>query len=196
MAVACAMAGLLAMVAGSARGQESVLEQATRSGLAAYRQGNDAQAESWLRVALKEAEKLPAADPNLPKSLHNLAMVLSSEGKLTEAEQLIRRALALREASGKPSEEVAVSLNNLAILLYEQQRYVEAEVFLRKALLIDAGILPDDHKERAVSLENYAKVLRKLANYREAERVEALGGAYRPSAETAVAGDKGKKNRK
>jgi len=190
------MAALFVTMAGSARGQDSVLEQATRSGLAAYKQGNDAQAENWLRLALKEAEKLPADNPSLPKSLHNLAMVLSSEGKLNEAEQLIRRALALREASGKPSEEVAVSLNNLAILLYEQQRYVEAEQLLRKALLIDAGILPNDHKERAISLENYAKVLRKLDNYKEADRVESLGGAYRPLAETSVTGDTDRKKRK
>jgi tetratricopeptide (TPR) repeat protein len=186
----------VAVATGSVRGQESGLEQATRSGLAAYKQGNDAQAESWLRIALKEAEKLTPADPNLPKSLHNLAMVLSSEGKLAEAEQLIRRALALREAPGKPSEDIAVSLNNLAILLYEQQRYLEAGEVLRRALLIDAKILPDDHKERVVSLENYAKVLRKLNNYDEADRVESLGGAYRPPADDGSARKKTEKKQK
>jgi tetratricopeptide (TPR) repeat protein len=166
----------------SAAGQASTFAEATRAGFAAYRDGNDAQAEAWLRTALKEAESFPHEDSRLPKALHNLAMVLSSEGKLSEAEQLIRRALAIREqVSGKESEDVAVSLNNLAILLYEQHRYAEAEEALRGVLSIDARILPDDHKERRLSLENYAKVLRKLNNFQEAARVESMGTAYRPS---------------
>ncbi|HEY9870860.1 MAG TPA: tetratricopeptide repeat protein [Candidatus Obscuribacterales bacterium] len=174
----------LAVIVGSSlpgAGQESTFDQSTRAGFAAYRDGNDAQAEAWLRTALKEAESFPKEDSRLPKALHNLAMVLSSEGKLSEAEELIRRALAIREqVSGRESEDVAVSLNNLAILLYEQHRYAEAEEALRRVLSIDARILPDDHKERRLSLDNYAKVLRKLNKYQEANRVESTGTAYRP----------------
>lgn len=171
----------------SAAGQESTFDRATRAGFAAYRDGNDAQAEEWLRRALGEAESFPKDDSRLPKALHNLAMLLSSEGKLSEAEELIRRALAIREeVSGKESEEVAVSLNNLAILLYEQHRYAEAEDALRRVLSIDARILPNDHKERRLSLDNYARVLRKLNKYQEAARVESTGTAYRPPPKEAL----------
>src|SRR4029450_10707830 len=76
VAAAIAMLASAEVLTASVSGQESCLEQATRAGLAAYKQGDDARAESWFRLALKESEKLPAGDPNLPKALHNLAMVL------------------------------------------------------------------------------------------------------------------------
>lgn len=194
-AVRAAIVAAIAVFPPAVQGQDSPFDQATRAGLAAYRQGNDVQAESWLRLAVKEAEMFPKDDPRLPKTLHNLAMVLSSEGKLSEAEQLIRRALAIREqACGKESEDVAVSLNNLAILLYEQERYAEVEEALRRVLLIDTKVLPDNHKERLLSLENYVKALRKLNNYKEAERAESLGAAYRPAERETATRSKEKQN--
>jgi hypothetical protein len=56
---------------------------------------------------------------------------------------------------------VATSLSNLAALYRVQGRYTEAEPLYQGALAIQGKALGPDHPFVAISLENYAALLRK-----------------------------------
>ncbi len=144
------------------------------AGIAAFKRGNDQQAEAYLRSALQLAEKFAPNDPQLIKTLRNLAMVLSSEEKYEEAEQLQRREIELKEKAFGDTQDLASSLNNLGVLCYNQGKYKEGEIAYKRVIAIDEKILPRNHPERILSMENYAKLLRRMNRYKEAEKYDSL----------------------
>ncbi len=62
--------------------------------------------------------------PDVARSLNNLAMVYTDQGKYEEAEPLYQRSLAIEEkALGPEHPQVATSLNNLALIYQAQGKY-------------------------------------------------------------------------
>lgn len=143
-------------------------------GIAAFKRGREQEAETYLRSALQLAESFPQNDPRLIKTLRNLAMVLASEEKFAEAEQVQRREIELKEKTFGDSQDLASSLNNLGVLCFNQGKYKEGEVAYKRVISIDEKILPRNHPERILSMENYAKLLRRMNRYKEAEQYDSL----------------------
>ncbi len=160
--------------------QEATWETHMEAGAEAFQQGDHAEAERQLAVAVEHAEEFGADDPRLALSLNNLAVVYRSQGRYAEAEPLHERALAIREeALGPDHPDVATSLNNLAELYRGQGRYAEAEPLYGKALEIYEAVLGPDHTLVAATLANHAALLREMGRDAEADELDARAESIR-----------------
>ena len=72
-----------------------------------------------------------------------------------------------------------MGLNNLASLYSDQARYTVAEPLYRRALSIWEKSLGPRHPTLAQGLENYAALLREIAQIEDAEQMEARAKAIR-----------------
>ena len=170
----------LALWAVHACAQGGQWESDMAAGVAAYQQGNYAEAEKQWVAAVKEAEGFGPQDPRLATSINRLGDVHLHQRRYAEAEPLLKRALAIREkALGPKHPDVAMSLNNLALLYKAQGFYGEAEPLYQQALAILEKALGPEHPHLAIGLNNYAALLRKTGRSAEATRMEARAKAIR-----------------
>jgi tetratricopeptide (TPR) repeat protein len=108
-------------------------------GVQAFRKGDYAKAEGYLKAARDEAEKFGSEDPRFATTLTNLAELYYAQGKYGEAAPLYKRSLATREkALGPDHPDVAQSLENYAALLRKTGRDAEAEKLEARAKAIRA----------------------------------------------------------
>ncbi len=97
------------------------------AGIEAHQKGRYAEADQYLTVALKQAEKFGEQDARLATSLNHLASLYQDQGNYTQAEPLYKRALAIAEqASGSEYPDLATTLENYAELLRKTNRDAEA----------------------------------------------------------------------
>jgi len=90
-------------------------------------QGNTIEAEKFFRLAIAEAENLPASDPKLSLTLNNLANCLRQQGRYADAEPLYKRAITAKEKQvGMKHMDLAILLENYAKLLRLAGRPEEA----------------------------------------------------------------------
>jgi tetratricopeptide (TPR) repeat protein len=151
-------------------------------GTAAYKRGDDTQAEQLLSAAVQEARQFDPADMRLARSLHNLATVYSSENKWAQAEATLKEALAVKEkALGPNNAEVARTLNNLGVIYFSQYEYKQAEDCYKRVLAIDDKDLSATHPERITSLDNYALLMRRTGRDKEANELETKATGLRSS---------------
>jgi len=170
----------LTLALGPVHAESQSWESLDSAGLAAYQQGDYAEAEKHFAAALEAAEGYGEDDPRLGTSLNNLAGLYRAQGRYGEAEPLYQRSLAILEkALGPEHPDVAVSLNNLAELYRVQGRYGEAEPLYQRSLAIREKALGSEHPHVAASLENYAALLRAMARTTEAGEMEARAQAIR-----------------
>ena len=101
------------------------------------------------------------------------------QGQYAKALKLYTLGLEEAEKFGPTDPRLAASLNNLAGLYDTQGDYAKAEPLYKRSLAIDEKALGPDHPNVAISLENYAVLLR--ATKREAERRNSKN-APQPSA--------------
>lgn len=149
-------------------------------GTKAYEEGRHAEAERWLRAALKEAQGFASQKMNLVRSLENLAEHYRAEGRYAEAEPLYKHSLAILETvKGSEDPDVAGSLNNLAGFYAAQGRFTEAEPLYKRSLRIWQKILGQDHPFVATRMEKYAALLRRVNRETEAGEIEARVNAIR-----------------
>ncbi len=159
---------------------EPLWEQYNQNAMAAYKNGNDLEAERLFQLAAKEAQVFPPDDIRLPKTLGNLAAACINQGKLQQAEEALKLALAAKEkALGKSNPEIASTLNDIGVLCYQQHRYEESESCFRRVLEMDEKYLPVNHRERVITLENYAKLLAKINRPQESEKMYAQADRIR-----------------
>ena len=167
-----------------AAAQSTLWQSHMASGVAAYQQGNYAEADMQLEAGLKIAEGFGPQDGRLGTTLDNLGSLRRAQGKYAQAEPLYQRSLAILEkALGPEHPDVATSLNNVASIYQAQGRYAEAEPLYQRSLAIYEKALGPEHPELAQSLENYAALLRQTARADEAERMEARAKAIRAKSE-------------
>ena len=109
------------------------------AGIEAHQEGRYAEAEQYLTVALKQAEKFGEQDARLATSLNTLAELYRAQGKYAEAKPLYRRALSIfQKALGPEHPNVATSLENYGNLLRKMGRDEEAEKMEARAKAIRA----------------------------------------------------------
>lgn len=94
-----------------------------------------AQAEPFMRRALKLLESAPSADPRrVADALSSLATIYFRQDKAREAEPLLRRALTLRREHAVSNPELAQTLSDLAKVLRRLQLHQEAEAMYQESL--------------------------------------------------------------
>jgi len=146
-------------------------------------QGKNADAEKPFKEALAiwkevfEPERLELLAP-----LDELAQLYQDESKYAEAEPLFKQGIAVAEKhynNGEKSDLLPAWLDKLAGLYYTAGRYEKAEPLYKRALEIRKNVFGGDALGVAYSLDNYAKVLRKLNRVAEAEDLEARAKSIR-----------------
>ncbi len=99
------LAGLLCLLLWPAHtvAQQADRERYMRAGVAAYRQGNYAEAVKQTKAALSAAKAFGPDDPRLATTLNNLALFYDAQGRYAEAEPLYDRALRIYEKALGPA---------------------------------------------------------------------------------------------
>jgi len=132
--------------------------------------GRLGEAESMYRDALAMERKLQS--PRVADTLHNLAIALKSQRKMTEAETAFREALALhRKLLGDLHPFTANSLEGLGGVLSEQGKWAEAEPLLRECVAIRKKLYRSDDRSVTDALDNLIKVLLLERKNDEAEQL-------------------------
>lgn len=125
------------------------------------------------------------------EALTTLASAISSQGGYAKAEPLYRRALTIfLRTGGENDMRTATALTGLAIARAKQEDYAEAEVLIQRALRIEENVAGPDSLLRAITLIEYAKVLRHNGQKRNAMEMEkeahALFGRSRKASAKAT----------
>ena len=162
-----------------------------RIGACYYGNAHYKEAEWYWREALEIRRRLAKAnpaefEPDLAKSLHNLAILLYQTKRMEEAEWRYREALEIRRHLAKVNPvtfepDLAQSLNNLGLLFKLTNRTEEAELHFREALEIQWRLAKANHNTFE---PNLAKFLNNLANLlRITDRKEEAEQHYREALE-------------
>jgi serine/threonine protein kinase/Flp pilus assembly protein TadD len=132
-------------------------------GVTYLRLGRYDEAEPMLRSAVRLlAEHSGEDSPDLPEALSALGIVRQDRGDLVEAEALMRRSLAAarRHRTGaEAGQDETDILANLALVLQERNQWDEAERIMRDILAHDRKVLPPDHPNLALDLNNLGILL-------------------------------------
>src|SRR4030095_4016897 len=129
-----------------------------------------AEAERWLRTAVKEAEKFGPEDRRLGMTLSSLGAVVGYRGAYVEAEQRYQRSLAITEKAVGPGHvRVADGLTGLAQMFQMQGKVTEAQQLLERALAIREKVLGPEHPDVADGLNNLGALYKSQGNYEKAE---------------------------
>src|SRR6185369_17292211 len=149
----------------------TLLESCEAAGTTGEQLANALMFQAQMRRQLGErSEDLAQTHPSYGTSLHELASVLSRQGKYGEAEDLLRQALTLFEkALGRTHPSYGTTLHELASVLSRQGKYGEAEDLLRQALALFEESLGVAHPSYGASLHELAGVLSRQGKYGEAE---------------------------
>jgi len=101
-------------------------------------------------------------------------LLYEQQGNLKEAEAFYKRAVAWHQTHyGRSDPQLAKSLTFLGSLSLKQKKLEEAKSHLQQALAIQEKILGDVHPDLAITLEQYAKLLRMEHHEEEAQEVDA-----------------------
>ncbi|XP_066876300.1 kinesin light chain 3 isoform X2 [Kogia breviceps] len=104
------------------------------------------------------------------RTLHNLVLQYTGQGRYEVAAPLCRQALEdLERSSGHCHPDVATMLNILALVYRDQNKYKEATDLLQDALQIREQTLGREHPAVAATLNNLAVLYGKRGRYQEAE---------------------------
>ena len=178
------LAGLLALVLWHTdpQAQQETWERHFQAGLAAYQHGDLGEAFTQTKAALEAAKVFGPDDVRVATILIVLANVYHKQGNYAEAESLYKRSLAIREKAigpGLGQLVVAHSLSYLAEHYRAQGKYAEAEPLYQRSLTITENTLGPEDPNVAMSLEDYATLLRQTGRTDEAKRMEARARAIR-----------------
>jgi tetratricopeptide (TPR) repeat protein len=139
--------------------QQQTWESAMAAGQQAIQQGNYADAERLLLLAVRKAEEFGLEDRRVAVSLSQLAQVYAGQGKYVEAEPVYLQALKIYQAvHGEFHADVAATLNNLGVLHRMYGQYAQAEPLLTRALAIKEQLFGLSHPDVALSVVNLAQL--------------------------------------
>jgi tetratricopeptide (TPR) repeat protein len=138
-----------------------------------------AEAEPYFRRALAIREKLTGADrAALARSLENLGSLYAQQSRYGEAVEFESRAVRVfEETLGPQSPQLADGLQNLGRALTQMDRHDDARRTYERAIQIAEKGKPQ--QSLSPLLEEYAGVLRKSGNVKEAEAVSERAKSMR-----------------
>lgn len=106
-----------------------------KTGRAAYRKADYAEARKSFEAAWSAAAQLPDSDPRRYEILKNLSGVLSASGANEDAQNYIEQAIAWREnAAGRNDPSLADDLIELAAICERRKDYERAIAVLQRAV--------------------------------------------------------------
>jgi tetratricopeptide (TPR) repeat protein len=106
-----------------------------KTGHAAYRKADYAEARKSFEAALAAAGELPDNDPRRYEILKNLSGVLGASGSNEDAQKYIEQAVAWREnAVGKDDPTLADDLIELAVICERRKDFARAIAVLQRAV--------------------------------------------------------------
>jgi tetratricopeptide (TPR) repeat protein len=149
-----------------------------------FMEGRYAEAERlYQRAHTIWTAALGSEHPTIAYSLNDFAALNQKRGNLSEAESLYKKSLAIMERRQSDHRYVATSLNGLADLYADQGKYTEAESLFKRSLAILERILTPSHPDLLKTLDNYARLLRKMHRIDEAKQIEERATANRTKAQ-------------
>lgn len=144
-------------------------------------QKRHAEAQSlYERALVVMRQALGPKHPMVLSCQHELAIIYAIFKQYDLAERLARAAFCGREqALGANHAATIQALGTLAAVLLNQGKLAEAEPLFRRALESLENRFPDDHPDKAFTLDNYATLLRLTGRGRQAKRYKAAAKALR-----------------
>jgi tetratricopeptide (TPR) repeat protein len=137
------------------------------------RQGRYAEAQALAERGVKSMDALGDGPIVVGEALATLANTISSQGGYARAEPLFRRALTIfLRTVGENDLRTASALTCLAIARAKQEDYAEADALHQRALSIEERVAGPNSPLRAITLIEYAKVLRHNGQKRHATEME------------------------
>jgi tetratricopeptide (TPR) repeat protein len=136
--------------------------------------GRNAEAEKSLRDALTLQQALyGASNPDVARTLKDLAHTVADRGDLNAAIPLMQRAVAMqRQLRGQePHPDLAEALNDMGMLLQRQGDLEGTEKYFRESIAMNRRLYGDKHPEIANGLENLASTMQDKGDFAEAERL-------------------------
>ena len=122
--------------------------------------------ESALETRRRE---LGAEHPDTLTSVHNMTVLLVSQGKLDEAEATATEALeGRRRVLGEEHAETLNSMEELSIVLKDQGRFDDSEALKRESLATYRRVFGDDDLGTLTSLNNLGMLLDEMGRSDEA----------------------------
>ena len=154
-------------------------QRSMAAGDTAYQRGQTAEAEKLYLAALESLKDAGPEDPRLAATLNTLALFYHGQQQYAAAGSLYEQVLRLLEPVVPPEHpSLVTTLNNLAVLYEAQGDYARAELLYQRALgSLETAQGPEYTANMAVTLGNYADLLRKLQRHAEAERLAARAEA-------------------
>ncbi len=168
------MAGLFLAFVFAACEEQASSPPASQAESNPVRESDDAEKESILLEALRQAEALEQPDSALAAALHDVGELYRVRGDLAAAEPYFWRALPVWAASvGAMDPRMAITLSSLALVFEARQEYAKAVSLVEQALKVREVAFGVEHPRIVPSLEQYAGLLRRLNRREEAERIDA-----------------------
>jgi tetratricopeptide (TPR) repeat protein len=136
--------------------------------------GRTPDAERSLRDALALQQTLYGeSNPDVARTLKDLARAVADGGDLKAAIPLMQRAVAMqRQLRGdEPHPDLAEVLSDMGMLLQRTGDIDGTEKYFRESLAMNRRLLGDKHPEIATGLENLASTLQDKGDFAEAERL-------------------------
>ena len=134
------------------------------------------ESENWYRKALSIDETaFGGSNSKVALDFNNLAVLYARMKRHTESDECFAKSIFIHDQSKDSNKVALVSvLLNQANEQYRRKQYFAAAEGYKRALEIQQSQPVDQSTDTAVSFENYARLSRKLENYAEAEKAEAL----------------------
>jgi tetratricopeptide (TPR) repeat protein len=139
-----------------------------------------ATAEAELKQALPMYQQQLGADhPQLIPLLGNLFSVLAEQKRYAEGEPYLRRAMEIADRNRGEISPGSVLLLRVDLAALESNRgnYADAAKILQSVIPEQERLLGPAHPQLALTLENYAGVLRHLNQKAEAKRINSRANA-------------------
>ena len=130
------------------------------------------KAEDLFQQALTISDQVKGVDKGL--AWDHWGLLYERQGNLRKAKTLYAQAVKWHETHyGHSDAQLAKSLTFLGSLYLKQEKLKHAKLHLRRALAIQEKIFGTVHPDLAITLEQYAKLLRLEHHEEEAQKVEA-----------------------
>jgi TonB family protein len=147
----------------------SDLTSLLRNGALKLDEGNDAEAEEFLRKALEIVDsRVGPEHPDTILLLNDLTRIYLKQSAYASAEPLLLRLLDMKRNKGEDHPEVATVMASLATVRQALGRHESAEQLWRRVLEIRERTLAPNHFAIATALEHFGETCSARGKFRDA----------------------------
>ncbi|MCB9469399.1 MAG: tetratricopeptide repeat protein [Candidatus Obscuribacterales bacterium] len=145
-------------------------QQALENAELEHRQGNLESFDRFAALALELGKLCGKDTPEYCNTLHQLASLLSCQGRIREAERNLLEAYGIKMGKlGAGHASLAETTLELSVLYFNNSLLEKAEPWAKRTVQILESISPFDSKELACALNNLAVLYHSREDYGKAE---------------------------